>query len=128
MALYKFALLLLLPALLFVASGVGRKLAHSIGEDRAADREADVPVDAGACPQPIFDTFDGCATAEDETSDSISSVTAGGASDRATGIAIVYPLDLPEARLDARILQRLDRALHQLRPQLRVIAVATSVD
>src|SRR5215475_8879381 len=119
---------LLLAALHVVASGIGREIAHCIGEDRAADGEAHVPLDARARAQPVVDAFDRCAAAEDEAAHTVPAVTTSGEGDRTTCLALFHALDLPELGLDTRVLQRLDCLHHQLRPHLRVVTVPAPPD
>src|SRR3954447_9130270 len=97
--------------------------------DRAADREADVAVDLRARAQPLLDLLGRRAAAEHDAHD----VLATPARARLPGehLAVrrlVHALDLPDVDLDAEGLDLLDRAPHQLRPQLGVVAVRVAVD
>src|SRR4029079_18698416 len=97
--------------------------------DRAADREADEALDGRGGAQPLVDLLVARAAAEEDADDAL----APGALPCLAGEhlrvgALVDALDLPDVDLDAEVLRLLDRAAHELRPQLRVVALLVAAE
>src|SRR5689334_13830361 len=92
-------------------------------EDRAADRKADVTLETRAGTEPLVDLLVRSAAAEHDARDALASFATAELRDLAARLAIVDPLDLPDVGLDAGVLKLEDRLHHQLRPELRVVAV-----
>src|SRR5579884_1762163 len=107
---------------------VGGVCLHGLAEDRPADREADVTVEAGAGAQPLVDLLVGCAAAEDDARHAVATLAADELRDLPARLALVDALDLPDVGLDAAVLQLEDRLHHQLRPQLGVVALLAAAD
>src|SRR5579862_3549484 len=107
---------------------VGGVRLHGLAEDRAPDRKADVPLDAGAGAQPLVDLRVGRAAPEHDARDAVAPFAANELCDLATRLAIVDALDLPDVGLDARVLQLEDDLHHQLGAKLDVVTVLAPVD
>src|SRR3954464_4393854 len=92
--------------------------------DRAADREADVALHRRAGAQPLVDLVVAGAAAEHHADDVLAPPAAARLPGEHLAVgALVHALDLPDVHLDAELLDLLDRAPHQLRTQLGVVAV-----
>src|SRR5205823_11792232 len=94
---------------------VGRRLAveavgvrgvrlHGLGEDRAADREADVPVEPRTGAQPLVDLVVGGAAAEHDARHMVAPFAARELGDLVARLAVVDALDLPDVSLDTAVL------------------------
>src|SRR4029079_14963322 len=94
----------------------------------AADREADEPLDGGGRLQPLVDLVVVGAAAEDDAHDALAPALARLPAEHLAIRALVDALDLPDVDLDPGVLDLGDRATHQLRTQLGVVAVAVAVD
>src|SRR4051812_12531740 len=107
---------------------VGGVRLHRLAEDRAADREADVAVETRACAQPLVDLVVRGAAAEHDARDAVAAFAAHELRDLVARLAVLDPLDLPDVRLDAAVLQLQDRLHHQLRTNLGVVAILAAGD
>src|SRR4030095_16906389 len=79
----------------------------------AADREADEAADAGCRRQPLAHLRLVLAPAEDNAADAVPPAAARRSHDLLAVLATVEPLDLPDVRLDAGILELADRPAHE---------------
>src|ERR1035438_3250146 len=92
--------------------------------DRTSDGEAHEAVHGGRLSQPVVDLGVVRAASEDHAHDAVAAADAGLFGEHLAVGALVHALDLPDVRLDARVLDLGDGAAHQLGTQLGVIAVA----
>src|SRR3989475_5782472 len=94
-----------------------------VAPDRAADRESNVAIDAGATGEPALDPAALSAAPEDHADHLIASAGAALSDDPLTGVAPLEALDLPHRGLDAGVLELGDRANHEPGAQLGVVAL-----
>src|SRR5262245_14624783 len=109
----------LLGGLLAAGAAVDERL-QRIPPDRAPDREADVPGRAAPAPPPRAARLVVGPAPQDHAYDAVAPVPPGRRRDRLAVLARVDPLDLPDVRLHAGVLQLADRRVHQLGALLRV--------
>src|SRR5688500_17972029 len=86
--------------------------------DRAADGEAGVALHGGALAQPVVDLVVVGPPTQYHADHAVAPVAATGLHDLLAVLTAVDSLDLPDVRLDAGVLELLDRATHQLGTQL----------
>src|SRR3954452_19860258 len=102
---------------------------QGVPPDRAADREADEALDRRGRPKPLVDLLVARAAPQQDADDALAPGTLAGLLGEHLGVgALVDALDLPDVDLDAVILDVLDRAPHELGPQLGVVAVVVAAD
>src|SRR5215208_2230150 len=95
--------------------------------DRAADREPDVAVHRGARAQPAINLLVARPTPEHHADDLVATLAGTRLLGEHLAVRLlVHALDLPDVDLDAELLAVLDRAPHQLGPQLGVVAVGVA--
>ena len=85
----------------------------AVGEDRAADREADVALEAGAGAQPFVDLRVRGTTAEHDARHVVAAAVPDEVRDRVARVAVVDALDLPDVGLHPARAELEDRIHHQ---------------
>src|SRR5581483_7065932 len=78
--------------------------------------------------QPLVDLVVGRAAAEHDAGDVVAPLAPHELRDLVARLAVVDALDLPDVRLDTRVLQLQDRLAHQLRTDLAVVTVVAAAD
>src|SRR5581483_5956251 len=78
--------------------------------------------------QPLVDLVVGRAAAEHDARDVVAPLAPHELRDLVARLSVVDALDLPDVRLDARVLQLQDRLEHQLRANLAVVTVVAAAD
>ena len=92
-----------------------------IPETRSAHRKSDEPGDPGRRVQPLFHFLVVLAAAQNDAADFFAAVTASGGDNSLAILSTVEPLDLPDIRLNAGVLQLLDGRAHQPGPKVQII-------
>src|SRR4051794_21172219 len=97
--------------------------------DRAADREAYEALHRRCHAQPLVDLLVRRAAAQQHRGDALAPLARAGLPDQHLRVVLrVDALDLPDVDLDPEVLDLLDRAPHQLRAELLVVAVLVTAD
>src|ERR1700730_16603914 len=99
----------------------GKKANERLPEDRSTHGETDESVDASRRRQPFAHFFIVFTTPKNDASNFVPAAAVCYGHDLFAVFTTIESLDLPDIRLNARLLQLLDRLDHQLGTKLQVI-------
>src|SRR5581483_4920317 len=98
-----------------------------VPKTRTADCEADESGHAGRRLQPFMNLVVVLAAPQGDASHFVAAIPPGGGDDPLAILTAIEPLDLPDVRLDARILQFLDCPHHEPRTEFAVVGFLIAV-